>query len=77
VSFFFIGLDYQVEHHLFPKIPHANLPRAAAITRDWCTRHGVVYHTEPYLDALADASRFIRGAWELEAVPATSIRLAS
>src|SRR5262249_1714412 len=25
VSFFFIGLDYQVEHHLFPKIPHANL----------------------------------------------------
>ena len=32
VSFFFIGLDYQVEHHLFPKIPHQHLPRAAAIT---------------------------------------------
>lgn len=77
VSFFFIGLDYQVEHHLFPKIPHANLPRAARITREWCQKHGVVYHSWPYAAALADAARFMADSWDRAAVPAQSIRLAS
>ena len=30
LSWFFVGLDYQVEHHLFPKIAHQELPRATA-----------------------------------------------
>jgi fatty acid desaturase len=77
VSFFFIGLDYQVEHHLFPKIPHANLPRAARITADWCKKHGVVYKSEPYLDALADAARFMAKGWGERAVSPESVRLAS
>ncbi len=75
ISFFFIGLDYQVEHHLFPKIPHANLPRAGRITSEWCKKHGVVYNSEPYLSALADAARFMSDAWKHESVPAESIRL--
>lgn len=77
IGFFFIGLDHQVEHHLFPKIPHANLPRAAAITRDWCARHGVVYKSEPYLAALADAATFIGTAWDRDAVAPDLVRLAS
>jgi fatty acid desaturase len=64
VSYFFIGLDYQVEHHLFPKIPHQHLPEAARITRAWCAREGMPYFSEPYLDALADAARFIATAWD-------------
>ena len=75
ISFFFIGLDYQVEHHLFPKIPHANLPRAGRITREWCKKHGVVYKSEPYVSALVDAARFMSDAWNHESVPAESIRL--
>ena len=74
ISFFFIGLDYQVEHHLFPKIPHANLPRAARITAEWCQKHGVVYKSEPYLAALSDAARFMAEGWKNPAVPAESIR---
>jgi fatty acid desaturase len=77
ISFFFIGLDYQVEHHLFPKIPHANLPRAARITAEWCKKHGVVYQSEPYLHALLDAVRFMSDGWNRDAVSAESIRLAS
>jgi fatty acid desaturase len=68
ISFFFIGLDYQVEHHLFPRIPHQKLPLAARVTRDWCHRHGVAHHREPYLVALRSAERFIRNAWAIEAV---------
>jgi fatty acid desaturase len=67
ISWFFIGLDYQAEHHLFPKIPHANLPLAARITSAWCAEHGVEYRSDPYLKALASARRFIARAWAAEA----------
>jgi fatty acid desaturase len=68
ISFFFIGLDYQVEHHLFPRIPHQNLPRAEQITRAWCQRHGLPHQRAPYLTALADSERFMRDAWSRPAV---------
>ncbi len=74
ISVFFIGLDYQVEHHLFPKIPHRHLPRAAAITRAWCERHGVVYQSVPYLFALVDAARFMAHAWERDASDPIEVR---
>jgi fatty acid desaturase len=77
ISFFFIGLDHQVEHHLFPKIPHANLPRAAAITQAWCERHGVTYLTMPYLDALGDAVRFMATSWSREATAHSDVRAAA
>ena len=74
VSFFFIGLDYQAEHHLFPKIPHQHLPRAARITAAWCARHGVTYLSVPYLHALADSARFMASAWERDAVDPVEVR---
>ena len=73
-SYFFIGLDYQVEHHLFPKIPHANLPRAAAITAAWCWRSGLPYHSTEYMYALKDAARFIATAWSREAACPIAVR---
>ena len=77
VSFFFIGLDYQVEHHLFPRIPHANLPLAARVTRAWCEKNGLVYNTEPYLKALASAVRFMSDAWDKQAVLADDATVVS
>jgi fatty acid desaturase len=68
MAFFFVGLESQVEHHLFPKIPHANMRRAAAITREWCERHGIKYTSEPYLTALADSVRFMGTAWRSPAL---------
>jgi fatty acid desaturase len=76
IGFFFMGLDYQVEHHLFPKIPHANLPRAAEITRAWCAQHGIIYMSMPYLAALENASQFIHTAWQRDAVAPDLVRLA-
>lgn len=74
VSYFFIGLDYQVEHHLFPKIPHMNLPRAQAITAEWCKRHNVGYLQEPYLDALMDSARFMATAYARDAACPMEVR---
>jgi fatty acid desaturase len=76
VSFFFIGLDYQVEHHLFPKIPHQNLPRAAEITRVWCERNGLKHLTAPYPTALIDSAKFMATAWQLHASAPLDVRAA-
>ncbi|MBL9012538.1 MAG: acyl-CoA desaturase [Myxococcales bacterium] len=74
ISFFFIGLDYQVEHHIFPKIPHHNLPRAAQITSEWCKRHGVPHMSVPYLHALGDAARYMARGYEREALDPLEVR---
>jgi fatty acid desaturase len=74
VSFLFVGLDYQVEHHLFPKIPHQNLPRAAKITAAFCKRNGIIYQSEPYLGALVHSAKFMSDAWAREAVTPESVR---
>ncbi|MCE6993493.1 acyl-CoA desaturase [Saccharothrix sp. S26] len=37
------GLNYQIEHHLFPSMPRPHLRRAQALVRDFCHRHSVSY----------------------------------
>ena len=39
------GLNFQVEHHLFPRISHIHYPALAPITRAVCEEHGVSYHS--------------------------------
>ncbi len=76
VSFFFIGLDYQVEHHIFPKIPHQNLPRAAEITAAWCAKNGLKHLSEPYHVALIDSAKFMASAWQTHATAPLDVRAA-
>ena len=37
------GLNYQIEHHLFPCMPRPNLRRAQALVRAFCQQRGVPY----------------------------------
>ena len=37
------GLNYQIEHHLFPAMPTPNLRKAQPIVRDYCAKIGVTY----------------------------------
>ena len=37
------GLNYQVEHHLFPRISHVHYPAIAQLVRRTCDEHGVPY----------------------------------
>ena len=66
LSWFFVGLDYQVEHHLFPKIPHANLPRASKILKQWCAEVDLPYQEIDYFASVADSTRFMRDAWKID-----------
>ena len=37
------GLNYQIEHHLFPSMPRPNLRRAQALVREFCQEHHIPY----------------------------------
>lgn len=37
------GLNYQIEHHLFPSMPRPHLRRAQPLVRAFCLRHGISY----------------------------------
>ena len=37
------GLNYQVEHHLFPNMSRMHLAQASEIVREFCATHGVPY----------------------------------
>ncbi|MDF1490353.1 fatty acid desaturase family protein [Tessaracoccus caeni] len=37
------GLNYQIEHHLFPNMPRPHLFRARQLVREHCRKHGVAY----------------------------------
>ena len=43
VDFAMGGLNYQIEHHLFPSMPRPNLKRVQPIVRAYCARHDVSY----------------------------------
>jgi fatty acid desaturase len=43
VDFALGGLNYQIEHHLFPSMPRPNLRRAQPLVRAYCAEHGVSY----------------------------------
>ncbi|MEO7236303.1 MAG: acyl-CoA desaturase [Lapillicoccus sp.] len=44
------GLNYQIEHHLFPSMPRPNLRRAQPLVRAFCAERGILY-TETSLTA--------------------------
>lgn len=42
-DFVFGGLNYQIEHHLFPTMPRVNLRQARAHVKPFCLAHGLGY----------------------------------
>ncbi len=37
------GLNYQIEHHLFPDMPRPQFRRAQQLVRDYCAGHNIAY----------------------------------
>ncbi|MEU4621387.1 acyl-CoA desaturase [Actinoplanes sp. NPDC023801] len=53
------GLNYQIEHHLFPAMPTPNLRRAQPIVRDYCAEIGVTYEMTGLVDSYRQALRHL------------------
>jgi len=55
----FGGLNYQIEHHLFPSMPRPNLGRAQPLVRAFCQAHGVDYREDSALGSYHQALRHL------------------
>jgi NADPH-dependent stearoyl-CoA 9-desaturase len=56
------GLDYQIEHHLFPKLPPERLRQIAPEVQALCEQHGVAYNTGTWPQVLG---RALSQVWRL------------
>ncbi|HZK58562.1 MAG TPA: acyl-CoA desaturase [Cryobacterium sp.] len=45
------GLNYQVEHHLFPNMPRPHLRKAQEITKEYCQTHNILYTETSLLES--------------------------
>jgi fatty acid desaturase len=53
------GLNYQIEHHLFPTMPRPNLRRAQPLVRSFCQQHGLPYTEASLVGSYAQAVRHL------------------
>jgi fatty acid desaturase len=56
------GLNYQIEHHLFPNMPTPNLRRAQPMVRAYCQRLGIPYEETGLLRSYGIALRHLHRA---------------
>jgi linoleoyl-CoA desaturase len=47
LTWFIGGLNFQVEHHIFPRISHLHYPLVQEIVARYCKEHGIPYHAYP------------------------------
>jgi linoleoyl-CoA desaturase len=61
ISWFVGGLNYQIEHHLFPRVSHVHYPAISNIVREECARFNIPYHYYPTMtEALISHYRVMR-----------------
>ena len=58
-DFLYGGLNYQIEHHLFPTMPRCNVRRAHAVVRAFCGEAGVPYHQVSMLRSYREILGFL------------------
>jgi fatty acid desaturase len=65
-TFMLGGLDFQIEHHLFPNMPRPNLRRAQPLVRAFCADHYLAYQEDSLIGSYRQA------LWHLHTVGAGS-----
>jgi fatty acid desaturase len=53
------GLNYQIEHHLFPAMPTTNLRRVQPIVQRYCAEIGVPYEQTGLIESYRQALRYL------------------
>jgi linoleoyl-CoA desaturase len=61
ITWFSGSLNYQIEHHLFPKICHVNYPAVAVVVEKTCQEFGISYSAhDTFLSALMSHYRWLQ-----------------
>ena len=58
-DFWYGGLNYQIEHHLFPTIPRNKLGEAQHIVRDFCREHNIAYYETGMLQSYREILSYL------------------
>lgn len=59
VDFWYGGLNYQIEHHLFPTMPRNKLRQARPLIKAFCEEHAIAYCETSLLQSYLDILRFL------------------
>jgi len=62
MDWFFGGLQFQLEHHLFPRLPRGQLRNISPIVQDLCKKHNLPYRSLPFWAANISTIRTLRTA---------------
>ena len=61
LSWFIGGLNFQIEHHLFPHICHVHYPKLSPIVQRTAEEHGINYQVRPtFREALMEHGRMLK-----------------
>jgi fatty acid desaturase len=61
-TFMLGGLNYQIEHHLFPSMPRPSLRRVQGLVTDFCTAAGLGYSEESLTGSFRQIIRHLSDA---------------
>jgi len=53
------GLNYQIEHHLFPTIPRHNLNAISSLVKNFCKDHDLPYLCSDFNEGLSKVLTFL------------------
>lgn len=69
------GLNYQIEHHLFPSMPRPSLRRSQALIREFCQQLGLPYYQTSLVGSYAQALGYLEavGRQATRTVPARQL----
>ncbi|GKU88013.1 hypothetical protein SLEP1_g2328 [Rubroshorea leprosula] len=62
MDWFFGGLQFQLEHHLFPRLPRCQLRKISPLVRDLCKKHNLPYRSLSFFEANQWTIRTLRTA---------------
>lgn len=61
ISWFVGGLNFQIEHHLFPRVSHVHYPALSKIVKDTCKKFNLPYNEYPtMISAIASHFKMMR-----------------
>ncbi|HLZ61236.1 MAG TPA: fatty acid desaturase, partial [Ktedonosporobacter sp.] len=58
-DFWYGGLNYQIEHHLFPGMARNKLKEAQPVVRAFCQEHAIPYHETTGLQSFAEILSYL------------------
>jgi len=60
-DFWYGGLNYQVEHHLFPSMPRNNLKKAQKIVEKFCQEREIAYYETSMVQSFREILNYLHG----------------